>query len=134
MKLLRWFLAGALAVPFFHQVVLAILNGMGWVARQPFSFAATKPFGVPQVVSLAFWGGVWGIVMALVLRRSKRNAFWILAIVFGAIAPTLVAAFVIAPLRGQPLSFNSKMLMIGLAVNAAWGFGTALIAKLLRAR
>ncbi|MFL6246532.1 MAG: hypothetical protein ACJ74H_10945, partial [Thermoanaerobaculia bacterium] len=131
MRHIRWFVAGALAVPLFHQVMLAILNAIGWVARQPFAMTPTKPFGVPQVVSLSFWGGVWGVILGLVLLRTHtRTAFWLTALIFGAIAPTLVAVAVVAPLKGQPLKFDSKLLAIGLLVNAAWGVGTAVIAQL----
>lgn len=131
----RWFVAGALAVPLFHQLVLALLNAAGWIARKPFAMAPTEPFGIPQVVSLSFWGGVWGVILALVLRRIRSpRAFWLAALVFGAVAPTLVAGLVVAPLKGQPAGGDAKMIVTGLLVNAAWGLGTALIARLFGAR
>ena len=131
MRHLRWFLAGAFAVPLFHQVMLLILTAVGFVARQPFSMTPTKPFGVPQVVSLSFWGGVWGIILGLLLDRMRSSAqkYWLTALVFGAVAPTLVAIAVVAPLKGQALSGGWKMLATGLLVNAAWGLGTALLGK-----
>ena len=120
MRHLRWFIAGALAVPLFHQVMLAILNATGVVARAPFAMTPTKPFGVPQVVSLSFWGGVWGIILGLILDRiTSRRKYWLVALVFGAIAPTLVAGLVVAPLKGQPAGGDAKMLAVGLLVNAA---------------
>ena len=56
------------------------------------------------------------------------------AIVFGAVLPTLVAWFVAAPLKGQPMAGGWKLqaMMIGPIVNAAWGLGTALIYRLFR--
>lgn len=132
MKWLRWFIAGTLAVPLCHQVVLLLLNAVGWVSRQPYAMAPTKPFGVPQVISLSFWGGVWGIILGLVLARAKSSsAFWLVALVFGAIAPTLVAGLVVAPLKGQAVGGDAKMLITGLLVNAAWGLGTAAIYRLI---
>lgn len=126
MRWLRWFVAGALAVPLFHQVLLLILNAAGWVPRKPFALTPTEPFGIPQVVSLSFWGGVWGIVMGMVLTRlHRRPAYWIAALLFGAVAPTLVAVFVVAPLKGQPIVVDPKMILIGLLINGAWGIGTA---------
>jgi hypothetical protein len=134
MRWLKWFVAGTLAVPLFHQVVLALLNAIQWVARAPYSMAATRPFGIPSIVSLSFWGGVWGLILGLVLSRLHGARFWVGAAVFGAIAPTLVAAFVVAPLKGQAAGGNMKMLMTGLAVNAAWGLGTAGLFRLMRGR
>jgi hypothetical protein len=131
MKWLRWFVAGALAVPLFHQVVLAALNAAGWIARAPFAMTPTKPFGVPQVVSLAFWGGVWGILLGLILARRVATSYWLLALILGAILPTLVAAFVVAPLKGLPSGGNVKLLVVGLLVNGAWGLGTAAIYRLM---
>ncbi|HEX2061974.1 MAG TPA: hypothetical protein VHK90_14630 [Thermoanaerobaculia bacterium] len=134
MRWLKWFIAGALAVPLFHQVALWILNATGVIDRAPFAMAPTEPFGVPTVISLSFWGGVWGVILGALLTRTRASAYWIMAIVVGAVAPTLVAAFVVAPLKGQPMGGNIRMLVMGLTVNAAWGLGTALIAHLLRSR
>jgi hypothetical protein len=128
---IRWFLAGALAVPLFHQVVLALFHAAKWTTRAPFSFEPVKPFGVPQLVSLSFWGGLWGILLGLILVRMRPpRPFWTVAILFGAIAPTLVAAFVVAPLKGLPAGGDAKLAIIGLSVNAAWGLGTAALYKL----
>ena len=131
MRALKWFAAGALAVPLFHQVVVAILNAVGFIDRSPYSFAPTRPFGVPEVVSLSFWGGVWGLILMLVVSRLRGVKFWIVALVFGAVAPTLVAGFVVAPLKGMPAGANAKMAIAGLLINAAWGLGTAALARMM---
>lgn len=129
MKWLRWFLAGALAVPLFHQVVLWLFNLAGLVDRPVYAMTATKPFGVPQLISLSFWGGVWGVILALVVARMNGAKYWGTALLFGGIAPTLVAAFVVAPLKGQPAP-DAKFFLGGFLINAAWGLGTALLALL----
>jgi hypothetical protein len=131
MRGLKWFVAGAVAVPLFHQVVIAIMNATGFIARSPYSFAPTKPFGVPEVVSLSFWGGVWGLILLLVVGRLRGATFWIVALLFGAIAPTLVAGFVVAPLKGMPAGGNAKMAIAGLLINGAWGLGTAALARMM---
>lgn len=132
---LKAFAAGFLATLLFHQPVLWLLNVAGFVDRAPYSMVATSPLGVPSVISLAFWGGVWGIILLLVLDKHRGARYWIIAAVVGAIAPTVVAAFVIAPLRGQALGGDRvKLLIAGLLVNAAWGIGTAVFLELFRAR
>ncbi len=126
MKWLKWFVAGALAVPLGHQLALWALNAIRFIDRAPFAMAATKPFGVPSVISLTFWGGVWGILLGLILQRTRGATYWTLAIVIGAVAPTLVAAFVVAPLKGMQMSGDpTKLLATGLIVNAVWGLATA---------
>lgn len=131
MKWLKWFIAGALAVPLLHQPVIWMFNAIGWIDRAPFSMEPTKPFGVPSVISLSFWGGVWGVILGLVLARIRKpSAWWATAIVFGAVAPTLVAGFIVAPLKGQPAGGNAKLALVGIAVNGAWALATAVIAWL----
>ena len=134
----RWlalgFLAGAVAVPIFHQGMLALLYAAGLAARPPYATAPTAPFGVPQVWSLAFWGGIWGIVLAAFLAGTRRGAgYWWRALLFGAVAPTLIAWFLVAPLKGQPVAggWQPAAMLTAVLVNAAWGVGTALGLRLL---
>ncbi len=128
----RWvivgFLAGAVSVLVFHQGALALLNEAHLASRAPYSFTATAPFGIPQVWSLAFWGGVWGVVLAEFLRRLDGARLIGAALVFGAILPTLVAWFVVAPMKGQPMAGGGapKAMAVALIVNAAWGLGTGI--------
>ena len=120
------FLCGAAAVLILHQSTLAALYLAGFVSRTPYSLAPTLPWNVPQLWSLAFWGGVWGIVLAAALRRLTGGALIVASVLFGALVPTLVAWFVVAPLKGQPIAagFVPAAMAIGPIVNAAWGFGT----------
>ena len=90
----------------FHQGAAAFLHALQWTPRAPYSMAAVAPLGVPQVLSLAFWGGVWGVLLAFVLARLD-GAKLVLAAVFGAILPTLIAWFVSLRSKGSrrlPLS------------------------------
>jgi hypothetical protein len=87
---------------------------------------STAPFGIPQIWSLAFWGAVWGLVLAFVTRRLDGPPLVFAAIGFGAVVPTIVAWFVVAPLKGQPMAagFDEAAMATGILVNAAWGLGT----------
>jgi hypothetical protein len=125
MKWLKWFIAGTLAVPLGHQIALWLLKLAGIVDRPVFAMTATKPFGVPQVISLSFWGGVWGILLGLILSRARGARFWWIALIVGALAPTLVAVFVVAPLKGMTGGPSAGLFAIGLLVNGVWGLATA---------
>lgn len=129
-RLLLGFVAGFLATITFHQIALELLHLANIAPRAAWSMQPVPPFGVPSVISLSFWGGVWGMIMILLIDRFRGAPYWIWSIVFGAIAPTLVAAFVVAPLKHQPIPHSGKMVVLGLTVNAAWGFGTALLYRL----
>jgi hypothetical protein len=125
------FAAGFFAVPLFHQLALMAVAALLAVPLRTFSLAPVEPLGVPQVVSTAFWGGVWGIALAWTLRRlERRDAGYLLAgLVFGALLPSLVGWWVIAPLRGNPpmAGGDATRIVVGLVVNGAWGLGTAVL-------
>ncbi len=128
------FVAGALAVPVFHQILLLLLYLGGVVPFAPFSFAPTKPFGVPDLISISFWGGVWGVLFHLTLPRwFSGTAYWIAAIVAGGVALTLVFMFVVWPLKigGLPPGMIG-FFIIGFILNAAWGLGWALFLALFQ--
>jgi hypothetical protein len=132
-RLIFGFVAGFLAVLLFHQPVLAFLAQAGFIKANIYSFGATGPLGVPEVISLSFWGGIWGMLLARVEAHFPRGIrYWIYAFGFGAIFPTLVAWFVVAPLKTLPVAAGWQVhgMITGLAVNGAWGVGTALLLAL----
>jgi hypothetical protein len=130
----RGFVAGFLAVLIFHQIALLLLHLAGLVPAMPWNMAAVPPLGVPTVISAAFWGGLWGIVLVLLAPRLGSEAgYWVGSILFGAVVVTLVAWFVVRPIKGLPVGavFAWPGVTIGPIVNGAWGFGTALLLRLL---
>ena len=134
MRILFGFIAGFLATLTFHQVGLALLWWAGVAPFGPFSMIATQPFGVPAVISLAFWGGVWGILFGLVdVSFPRGSGYWLTAFLFGAIVPTLVALLVVLPLKGRPLGggWQPALLVTAFLINGIWGIGTGLILKVL---
>jgi|SoiMethySBSTD1v2_1073268.scaffolds.fasta_scaffold389881_3 hypothetical protein len=122
------FLAGAASVLVFHQGAIAVMHALELTQRVPYPMQPTEPFGVPQIWSLTFWGGVWGAVFAALFRRLDGGRLIAASLVLGALLPTLVAWFVVAPLKGQPLAagFAPMAMAFGLIVNGAWGLGTGL--------
>jgi hypothetical protein len=133
-RLLFGFVAGFASTLIFHQLTLALLWNAGLAPSAPFPMAATYPFGVPALLSLAFWGGVWGILFALIERKfARRGGYWVAAFLFGAVLPSLVALLVVLPLKGQPLGggWQPHVLLTAFLVNGAWGIGTGLILRAL---
>ena len=131
------FIAGFLATLIFHQLTLALLWAAGVAPFGPFPMAATRPFGVPTVFSLAFWGGVWGILFAMIGGKFPgRGGYWVAAFLFGAILPPLVALFIVLPLKGRPMGggWHLPLLLTAFLINGAWGIGTGLILKGLLTR
>lgn len=132
------FIAGLVAVLVFHQGAAFLLHHVGnevpaslavfGRVGPPYNMAPVPPFGVPTVLSQAFWGGVWGIAFAVVLDRVRPPAL-LFGFVAGALALTLVAFTVVATLKGLP-SFaggNTQIWARAGLLNGAWGWGTALL-------
>ncbi|MHC0066567.1 hypothetical protein ACWATR_27215 [Nostoc sp. UIC 10890] len=131
------FIAGFVSVLLFHQGMLALLHTVNFTPRAPYSTAPTQPFGIPQILSSAFWGGIWGLIWVAIAPRFRHNqSYWLAALLFGAILPTLVAWFVVAPLKDQPIAGGWKLagIVTGLLVNGAWGVGTAGLLRLFSRR
>lgn len=128
----RWlvtgFISGFVAVLLFHQGAAFLLHALGWTPRAPYSFAPTRPFGVPQLWSIALWGGVWGALLAASLGRLAGAGLILAATLFGAVLPTLVAWFIVAPLKDQPIAAGGVpiAMAVGPLVNGAWGLGTGI--------
>ena len=135
---LQWpvaFAAGFIAVLALHQPVLGLLSAAGMTQAVPYASKAVGPLGVPQYLSAAFWGGVWGLVLHAINRRWPAGTGFVLkCLLFGMIFPTLVAWFVVAPLKGAPMAggFKVNNMITGLCVNAAWGLGTGILLALYR--
>ena len=114
---IKAWLAGFLATLVFHQAVIGAFWLLGAVPAPPFPLEPVPPLGAPKVLSLAFWGGVWGLSAWLLIRRATGAAYWARAVLFGAVGPTAVAMLVVFPLKGLPVSAST--VVGGLLVNGA---------------
>jgi hypothetical protein len=134
MSYVKAFIAGFVATLVFHQGVFAALHAAGLLPRPAFNLTPVPPFGVPAVISLAFWGGVWGMVVWWLIRNARRARYWLYAIVLGAIGPSLVALFIVLPLKGGAVAggWDPRFIVGALILNGAWGFGLALLMRVMQ--
>ena len=128
------FVAGAIGVLVFHQGVILVMYLLGLLPSGPYSMRATMPFGVPQVLSSAFWGGLWGIALVWLMSTVRTaDRLWV-ALLFGGVLPTLVGILVVTPLKGgDPATrLQFAMLLRGFIINGAWGLGAGLAYRAAR--
>jgi len=134
-RLALGFVAGFLATITFHQIGIWVLHAVGFIPFAAWNTGPRAPLGVPAVISLSFWGGVWGILFVLIERWLARfpGGYWVGATVFGAIVATLVLMFIVFPLRGQPVGagFASNLIITFLIVHGLWGLGTGVFLGVL---
>jgi hypothetical protein len=127
------FIAGFVSTLVFHQGVLALLYLAGASPHAPYDLRAVPPLGLPAVISLAFWGGVWGAAIWSLLKHLRGAAYWVWAVVIGAIGPSAVALLIVYPLKGMPVAggWDPKLIGAALLLNGAWGLGLALLMRCL---
>ena len=130
---LKSFIAGFVSTLVFHQSVLWLLYTSGFSPRAPWNMTPVPPLHAPAVISLAFWGGLWGVVLWALIGGSGGSAYWIKALVIGALGPSLVALFVVMPMKGLGAAggWDPKIIVGALLLNGAWGIGTALLIRML---
>jgi tetrahydromethanopterin S-methyltransferase subunit C len=135
MRAFLGFVAAAISVLTFHQGMWAVLfYALSWGAQSPYPTNAIGPLGVPLIVDLCFWGGLYGAVFGL-LRPRFTLPLWLCGLIMGIIA-ALVGMFIVAPIKGNPIA-NGWMIwpiLRSLLINGAWGLGVGLILPLLLPR
>lgn len=132
-RALGGFIAGFLAVLTIHQGMIWLGTQLHWLQASPWSMSPVGPLHVPAVLSLAFWGGVWGILIAVVVPRLGTGpGTWISTFVIFGLATTLVGLTVVPRLRGvEPGDITLARLLPGLILNGTWSVATAAIAARL---
>ena len=130
------FVAGFIATPIFQQGTWWVLWCAGLAPFNAYSMAVNA-FGVPEVLSHAFWGGTWGVLFSVFDRRfPDRSGYWAVAFLFGAVLPSAVGLLVVMPLKGNQMGggWHWPRLLTAFLANGAWGIGTGLILKIVRGR
>ena len=129
------FVAGFLSVLIFHQPMLIILKAIALAPEKltPYAMAATSPLGIPRVLSLAFWGGIWGLLLAIAVKGTRGLGYWLSGLIIGALALSLVNWFVVLPLKGEPIGGGWAIpgVITALIINGVWGLGTVFLFRLL---
>jgi hypothetical protein len=104
------------------------------MGRPPYPTNPIPPFGVPLIVDLCFWGGLYGIVFGL-LRPRFTLPLWLCGLVMGIVA-ALVGMFIVAPIKGMPVAggWRAAAMANSFLINGCWGLGVGVILPLLRPR
>jgi hypothetical protein len=134
MRAFLGFVAAAISVLTFHQAMWAVLYALGSMPRPPYPINPMPPLGVPLIVDLCFWGGLYGLVFGL-LRPRFTWPLWLCGLVMGIIA-ALVGMFIVAAIKGMPIAGGGHPgpIINSLLINGFWGLGVGIIYPLLRPR
>jgi hypothetical protein len=128
------FVAGALAVATLHQLMVFLLTQFGMIQGTVYSMRPIPPWGVPAILNQMFWGGLWGILFALVLESvPSARPIWLVGLLFGVIALPIVGWFVVAPIKGTAIAAGwvPRRMLVSVLINGGWGIAVAIIYILL---
>lgn len=127
-------IAGALAVIACHQTTLQIFFWLGLAPQAAFRVALVPPFNAPLVVSITFWGGLYGAIFGWLMPRM-RGPLWLNGMAAGVFA-MLLGWFVFLPLMGHPAAFGGSPGPMARSFTAyqMWGLGMAFILPALLPR
>lgn len=134
--LIKAFIAGFVATLTFHQGLLWLLNRAHVLSATAWSTAPVPPWGVPLVVSLAFWGGLWGIVLWFLVRNTEAAGYYVGTVILAAILPSAVALIVVPLAHGMPpaamlAALTLHHIGIAAALNGCYGLGLAIFMRIL---
>lgn len=123
------FLAAVVSVLTFHQGMWEILHLAGMMPP-PYPTGPVPPFGVPLIVDLCFWGGVWGVVFGLILPALPRAPMPLLGLGLG-IAAALTGIFIVPLIKGTTPHPSLGLFEISFLINGFWGIGVGIILPIL---
>ena len=137
MRALLGFVAAVISVLIFHQGMWAALHTLalpGLAMPPPYPIGPIPPWGIPRIMNLCFWGGLYGIVFGLTLPRLTAP-LWLCGLGLGVIA-ALVGILVVPAVKGLPIGNGWILLnwVRSLLINGFWGIGVGLILPQLTAR
>src|SRR5262249_33285115 len=99
----------------------------------PYPTRGVPPFGVPLIIDLCFWGGLWGAVFGLVIPRMPASSpMWVRGLVLGIMA-ALVGLFVVPLVKGLPVAggWAAMSFVRSFLINGFWGIGVGVLYPLL---
>lgn len=96
------FIAAAISVLIVHQGIIFLLTAAGYIPGTPWSMTHTiPPYGVPYLVNNVFWGGLWGILFALIHQWLPGGMMWLKGLIYGLLI-VVVSNWILLPLiKGQ---------------------------------
>ena len=121
----KGFVAGLVATLVFHQAFVWLLSLFLPFPFKPWNMAINA-YGVPSVLALAFWGGVWGIALCALVAPMLRLPALLTGAVLGGVLPSVWGWTVIAAMKSQPMFAGGKpaVIVVVLLINAVWGIAT----------
>lgn len=113
-RIVLGFLAAAVAVIVVHEAIIYGLSHAGLFRGTAWGMRPIPPWGVPRLVNSVFWGGLWGVLFALVYERLPGGMGWLKGLIYGLLI-VVVGNWTLLPLvKGRILGQPDQVLFGGL--------------------
>lgn len=140
-RIVLGFIAAAISVLIVHEGIIYLLNAAGYIPGRGWSMTpAIPPWGVPRLVNNVFWGGLWGVLFALVYEWVPGGWSWLKGLIYGLFI-VVVSNWVLLPLiKGQIFGlpnqvlfggWNPQRMLIAVCIVGGFGLGLGLIYALI---
>jgi hypothetical protein len=145
-RMVLGFIAAALSVLIVHQTIIYVLGMYGVTRSVPWSL---RPLGygpaawMPILANNVFWGGLWGVLFALLYDRLPGAWSWLKGLVFGVLV-LIFSNWIFLPLIRQYVfnyppqrlfsgfdGTNFMVLWPGIAILGGFGLGLGIIYGLM---
>jgi len=143
-RIVLGFIAAAISVAVVHEGIIYLLNAGGYIPSRGWSMTpAIPPWGVPRLVNNIFWGGLWGVLFALLYDWIPGGMAWLKGLIFGLFI-VVVSNWILLPLIkgqvfGQPnqvlfSAWNPTRMWIVAVIVGGFGLGLGIIYGLIGPR
>jgi hypothetical protein len=143
-RIVLGFIAGAITVVTFHEGMIHLLATAGYFPNRAWSMTpAIPPWGVPRLLNNVFWGGLWGVLFALVYSWIPGGWAWLKGVIYGFLM-VVVSNWLLLPLiKGrlfdQPnqvlfSGWDAQRMLLTIAIVCGFGLGLGIIYGLMRPR
>jgi hypothetical protein len=145
-RIVLGFIAAVISVLIVHEGIIYLLAVGGYLPPPNRAWSMTPaipPYGVPRLVNNAFWGGLWGILFALIYNWIPGGMSWLKGLIFGVFI-VVVSNWILLPLiKGQVFGlanqvlfggWNTQRMLIVLAIVGGFGLGLGVIYGLIGPR
>jgi hypothetical protein len=141
-RIVLGFVAAAISVLIVHEGIIYFLNNAGYIPSRGWSMTpAIPPYGVPRLINNVFWGGLWGVLFALLYNWIPGGMAWLKGLIFGLFI-VVVSNWILLPLiKGQMFGVPNQVLFGGwnptrmwivAAIVGGFGLGLGIIYGLIR--
>lgn len=145
-RIVLGFIAAAISVLVVHEGII-YLFGMAGILPAPnrgWSMTpAIAPWGVPRLINNIVWGGLWGVLFALIYEWVPGGWSWLKGLIYG-LAIVVVSNWVLLPLiKGEVFGQANQVLFGGwnpsrmgavALIVGGFGLGLGIIYGLMRPR